>query len=265
MPVGGRRRRCLRLYSRTMLEVDVVVLTWNDGELLDVAVTSALQSEGAIVRVFIVDNGSDFAVRPLTDACVVVRNPTNRGVASARNQGAALGAASLVCFLDSDAALLPGSLRVLADAVLADEQVALAAPVFVDQEPEESAGVAPTFTRKVARVLGVRNRYAPVSRESTASKWDVDFAIGACQVFRRSAFEQVGGLDESYFYGPEDVDFCLRLREAGWRIVQCADAPVEHPARRRNRRLLSRRGARHAWAVTRHLWRHRGFQRRVRR
>ena len=76
----------------------------------------------------------------------------------------------------------------------------------------------------------------------------------------RSAFDQVAGLDETYFYGPEDVDFCLRLRERGWRIVQLEAALVHHPPRRRNRRLFTRRGMRHARAVCRHLWRHRRFK-----
>jgi GT2 family glycosyltransferase len=85
----------------------------------------------------------------------------------------------------------------------------------------------------------------------------VDFAIGACQLFRRSAWEEVGGIDESYFYGPEDVDFCLRLRRRNFRIVQVADALCDHPPRRRNRRLLTIRGLRHAGAVTRYLIRRR--------
>ena len=61
------------------------------------------------------------------------------------------------------------------------------------------------------------------------------------------AFDAVGGLDERWFYGPEDVDFCLRLREGGARIVQCGDASCRHPPRRRNRKILTMRGLRHAY------------------
>ncbi len=244
--------------------VDVVIITWNDGPLLDRALSSALASTGVAVRVLVVDNGSDPPVRCDGDPSVVlVTNDVNRGIAPARNQGARLGSSPLICFLDSDAVLAPQALARLAEALLADPQIALAAPVFVGQPAAASGGRAPTFGRKVARVAGWSDRYVELDRAAGATSWDVDFAIGACQVVRRTAFEKVGGLDESYFYGPEDVDFCLRLREAGWRLVQVADAPVEHPPRRRNRRLLTRRGARHAWAVCRHLWRHRGFQRRV--
>jgi len=243
-----------------VLAVDVVIITWNDGEVLVEAIASAIASSGVEVRLVVVDNGSSPPAE--VDGVDMIRNSTNRGVAVARNQGARAGSNDYVCFLDSDARLHQESLLRLVQPLIEDETIGLAAPVFAGQEPGASAGRAPTFGRKVMRVLNVTSTYESTST-SSSGRWDIDFAIGACQLFRRTAFEAVGGLDESYFYGPEDVDFCLRLREAGWRLVQVADAPVEHPPRRRNRQLLTRRGLRHAWAVCRHLWRHRGFDRRV--
>lgn len=246
--------------------IDLVVLTWNDGPLLSRALASALGSVDVSLKVVVVDNGSSPPAEIEENPSIsVIRNETNRGVAPARNQGARFGNSPLICFLDSDAVLHAESLARLSSAVLSQERIALSAPVFVGQAPGASGGRAPTLSRKLARVAGLSDRYEEVDPPVGATMWDVDFAIGACQVVRRVAFEEVGGLDDSYFYGPEDVDFCLRLREAGWRVVQVADAPVEHPPRRRNRRLLTRRGVRHAWAVCRHLWRHRGFERRVRR
>ncbi len=238
--------------------VDVVILTWNDGPLLDAAIASALGSVGVDVSVVVVDNGSEVpAVVADDERVVVLRNSHNRGVAAGRNQGVAVGVAAYVCFLDSDARLAPDCLAALVGAIADDPRAALAAPVFAGQPPEASAGVAPSLALKAARALSLRETYHPVRGEGPS--WDVDFAIGACQLVRREALEAVGGLDESYFYGPEDVDVCLRLRRAGWRVVQVASASCEHPPRRRFRRLLTRRGAQHAWAVGRHLWRHRSF------
>jgi len=166
-----------------------------------------------------------------------------------------------VCFLDSDARLLPPTLGTLLEPLLTGADVALAAPVFVGQSPEASAGRAPTLSDKALRLLDVRNTYRSVTQ--VGPSWDVDFAIGACQLVRRTAFEAAGGFDESYFYGPEDVDLCLRLRETGHRVVQVAGAACHHPPRRRFRGVYTRRGRQHASAVVRHLWRHRGFSRRV--
>ncbi len=245
--------------------VDVVILTWNDGSLLDIAVDSALSSLDVDVRVYVIDNGSDTPVVCRRDPRVtLLHNEINRGVACARNQGVRAGDAPVVCFLDSDARLHPGALATLVEALLADDRHGLTAPVFSHQRPEDSAGARPTMARKLLRAANLTGSYAGVVRGSTQVQQSdrgrtqkVAVAIGACQVFRRDAFVQVGGLDEAYFYGPEDIDFCLRLGAVGWNVLQVLDARVDHPARRRNRRLLTRSGLRHAVAVARFLWRHR--------
>ncbi|MEX0666301.1 MAG: glycosyltransferase family 2 protein [Acidimicrobiia bacterium] len=246
-----------------MPRIDVIVLTWNDGELLERAIDSALASQGVEVRVLVIDNGSDAPVSLDHDSRVeVVRNEHNRGVAGGRNQGILASGADLICLLDSDAQLEPTCLQSLS-AAAADPGVGIAVPVFGGQAPEQTAGRAPSLGRKILRLCNLRNDYAPAIR-SDPSMWDVDFGIGACQLIRRSTFDAVGGLDESYLFGPEDVDFCLRARRSGWRVVQVALARCHHPPRRRHRRLFTRRGVAHARAVCRHLWRHRGTARALR-
>src|SRR5256885_7404587 len=241
-----------------MVAIDVVILTWNDGELLERAVRSVLESKGADASVIVVDNGST-PPATVVDGVQLIRNDLNRGVAPARNQGVRVGEAPYVCLLDSDAELTPPALAMMIETLDRDADIALVAPVFVGQLPSAGAGPKYTFFDKVQRALNLRDTY-PEGRGFVDGVRDVDFAIGACQVFRRSAFDQVAGLDETYFYGPEDVDFCLRLRGRGLRSVQLEAALVHHPPRRRNRRLFTRRGMRHARAVCRHLCRHRRFK-----
>jgi len=238
--------------------VDVVILTWNDGPLLDAAVASALDQDGVDVTVTVVDNGSSppATVEP-SPAVGVVRSDTNLGVGGGRNLGTRRGRAPVVCVLDSDARLAPAALRQLVAPLTGDDTIGLTAPVFSGQTPDRSAGRAPTLARKARRALNRTDRYAATPGQGTGAWWDVEFAIGACQVFRRDAFEAVGGIDDSARFGPEDVDFCLRLRRAGWRVVQIAGDTCVHPARRGSRRLLTRRGVAHAAAFTRHWWRQR--------
>lgn len=242
--------------------IDVVILTWNDGPLLQRAVDSVHRSEGVRARCVVVDNGSDSAPSvKLHAGDLLISLPGNVGVAAGRNNGAWRGTAPLICFLDSDAVLHRDALRLLSAALSAHPEIALAAPVFDGQDPTESGGRAPTFARKVDRLRGSTSAYAAGTNRDGLI--DVDFAIGACQLFRRDAFVEVGGLDERYFYGPEDADFGMRLRLNGWRVVQVEEAGCEHPPRRSNRKLMTKRGLRHAWAVTRFLWRHRSFQSKV--
>lgn len=242
--------------------IDVVVLTWNDGDLLQAAVDSALASEGVDVSVTVVDNGSDLPPDLKGGPRVtLVPSLRNLGVAAGRNLGASIGTADQICFLDSDARLHPDTLLRMTGVLSSDPSVALVAPVFDGQVPEASGGRAPGLVDKIMRVTNRRDTYRSVPH--TGEAWDVDFAIGACLLVRRHEFVAVHGFDEHYFYGPEDVDLCLRLKETGHRVVQVGSAACEHPARRRNRRLVTLRGIRHAGAVARHLWHHRGYARGV--
>ncbi|MGH9226787.1 MAG: glycosyltransferase family 2 protein [Acidimicrobiales bacterium] len=242
----------------TLPQVDVVILTWNDGPMLDVALRSALDSEGVDVHVTVVDNGSEPpATVPDDPRVTLVRNEVNRGVAGGRNQGIQSAGRPFVCLLDSDARLHPGGLRLLLRPLLENDAIGLSAPTYAGQRPEATAGRRPTLARKALRGLNVTAHYSRTPRPAGAPWWRVDFAIGACQLFRREAYGAVGRLDESIFYGPEDVDFCLRLAEAGWDAVQLRDEVCDHPARRRFKKVLTRRGAQHAVAVARFLWRHR--------
>ena len=238
--------------------LDVVILTWNDGTTLDDAVASALHQRDVDVTVTVVDNGSSPpATLPSTPRVALVRRETNLGVGGGRNVGVRLGGAPWVCVLDSDARLRPDALRQLVAPLVADDTIGLTAPVSTGQAPTTSAGRAPTLARKVRRALNRTDRYAATPGQGAGASWDVEFAIGACQVFRRDAFEAVGGIDDTARFGPEDVDFCLRLRHAGWRVLQVAGRTCDHPARRGSRGLLTRRGLAHAAAFARHWWRHR--------
>jgi GT2 family glycosyltransferase/O-antigen/teichoic acid export membrane protein len=243
--------------------VDVVILTWNDGELLDVAVDSALAQHGVQASVTVVDNGSDPRADVQDPRVRLVRNDENLGVGGGRNRGVRETDAPYVCFLDSDARLHPDTLARLVAPLVDDDTVGVTAPVFTDQAPEASAGRAPTLGRKLARAFNRTDVYARSPGQGVVDRCEVDFAIGACQVFRRAAFDVVGGLDDSAMFGPEDVDFCLRIREAGFRVLQVAGAICDHPPRRAFKGLATARGLRHGSAVLRHLWRHRRAQRQV--
>jgi GT2 family glycosyltransferase len=240
-----------------MHRVDVVILTWNDGDLLAVAVKSVLQQADVDVAVTVVDNGSAPPAVAAAPGVRMIRSETNLGVGGGRNLGVGAGSAPYVCVLDSDARLHPGALARLLEPVAGDDTIGLSAPVFSGQRPEASGGRAPTLRRKVLRGLNRTDVYAATPGQGAGPWWEVEFAIGACQLFRRDAFDAVGRLDASARFGPEDVDFCLRLRRAGWRIVQ-VDGPIcDHPPRRAFRGVWTRRGAAHAAAFARHWWRQR--------
>jgi hypothetical protein len=56
----------------------------------------------------------------------------------------------------------------------------------------------------------------------------VDWLVGACLLVRREAYEQVGGLDEGFFMYSEELDWCRRVKQAGWQVVYFPGATVIH-------------------------------------
>jgi GT2 family glycosyltransferase len=248
--------------------LSVVILTWNSCALLDAclaalpAATASLASETIVV-----DNGStDGTVEWLarrTDL-ITILNPSNRGVAPARNQGIRAARGAFLALLDDDTVAAPGALATLVAHLKATPEVGLAGPKLVgpDGNLQYSCRRFPTLLDKLLRRLPQRFGGA-VADDVELRWWDhasvraVDYVIGACQVIRRTALDEVGLLDERIFYGPEDVDLCLRLQRAGWRVDYVPQAVIMHLERRVTRKLLSALTARHLQGLGYYFWKHR--------
>ena len=238
--------------------LSVVIAAWNAGEDLLRALDSLEAFPGpSPMEVLVVDNGStDGSVQRATRVhplVRVVRNESNRGVARARNQGLALARAPMILLLDADARVTAGALTRLCRTLEEHEDAGLVGPrlEYPDGGLQHSARAFPRlrsllFGRPpLSCVLG---RHWTV-REHQLLDWDhatradVDYVLGACQLVRAEALASVGVLDEAIFYGPEDADLSLRLHGAGWRVLYEPAAVVVHRYRLMTVRApLSRQG-----------------------
>jgi N-acetylglucosaminyl-diphospho-decaprenol L-rhamnosyltransferase len=84
----------------------------------------------------------------------------------------------------------------------------------------------------------------------------VDWVSGACMALRREAWEAVGGFDPGYFMYAEDMDLCLRVARAGWRVVFDGGARVEHTVGGSTRKRPFRKVADHHRSALRFYVRH---------
>jgi len=247
--------------------VSIVILTWNSRALLD-ACLAALPAATAplATEVIVVDNGSrDGTVEMLAGRPEVatIANPTNRGVAPGRNQGLRVARGEFVALLDVDTVPAPGSFATLIARLRAAPEVGLVGPKLVDPDGalQYSCRRFPTLVDKICRRLPAGIGRALADGVELRS-WDhvgvrqVDYVIGACQVIRRAALDEVGLLDERIFYGPEDVDLCLRMHRAGWEVEYVPDAVVMHLERRLTRNLLSMLTVRHVYGLGYFFWKH---------
>lgn len=250
------------------MKASVVILTWNSTELLTECLASLPDALGAYPHeVIVVDNGS----RGYTPAVLrtkfpwmqIVVNRKNRGVAPGRNQGIQVTQGEYVILLDDDTVVQPGALACLLAYMESHPAVGLCGPKLLDLrgQLQLTCRLFPTLSDKLARRFPAAFAQR-ISHAVEMADWDhnaireVDYVIGACQVIRREALAEVGLLDEKIFYGPEDVDFCLRLRQAGWRVIYHPEAVVIHKERRVARSILSSLAWRHIWGLGYFFWKH---------
>ncbi|GGB15099.1 hypothetical protein GCM10011492_00950 [Flexivirga endophytica] len=100
------------------------------------------------------------------------------------------------------------------------------------------AGWAPTLPRMILHMSGI-SRLARINfslrghyllRNQVADEMAVDWVTGACLLTRRDAWNSVGGMTTRWFMYAEDLDYCLRLGDAGWRVVLLGSTEAEHAA-----------------------------------
>jgi hypothetical protein len=246
--------------------VTVVICTYQMRDALLTCLKSVRDEANCEWQIVVVVNGdSDGTASTVAKTFPEVEllvNASNRGVAPARIQGLALARGDVVILLDADTVVSPGALRGLVATLLANPQAGLVGPRLVapDGRPQLTARSFPTILTKARRRVPdwltplLPKDNSPDSDEPT----EVDYVIGACQVIRRPALEAVGGLDPVIFYGPEDVDLCLRLWKGGWTVLWDPRQSVMHHEQRTTRRsMFSLLTLRHVIGLTYFFAKHR--------
>ena len=244
--------------------LSVVILTWNSVSKIGPCIEALGQGTQVPDEIIVVDNGSKDQTRAVLamrfPSVRVIENTTNLGVARARNQGLAAARGTYVLVLDDDAIMQPKALAQLVAVLDASPTVALCGPQLLSttHEPISTNLTFPTLSHKVRRWGRVeRQPGSPWDNSISGRMREVDYVIGACQLIRRAALDEVGLYDEHIFYGPEDIDFCLRLRQAGWRIILQPAARVIHAEQRIARSIFSLIGRKHTAGLGYYFWKHR--------
>jgi hypothetical protein len=235
--------------------LDIVIVNWNSGDYLRACVASLEDQYGGLrdLRVFVIDNASTDGSQRLAPSSRidirVVQNETNLGFGAACNQGAALGNAPLILFLNPDVVVTDASLRVPVDHLAAHPETGVCSIQLVDQSGRVSATCSrhPTMSSMIGRATGLDRMFAPIIKPQVMRDFDhrrdreVDEVIGAFFMIRRSAFEKLNGFDPRFFLYFEEVDLCVRATASGERIMFLSGASAMHVGGGSTRQIAARR------------------------
>jgi GT2 family glycosyltransferase len=135
----------------------------------------------------------------------------------------------LLCFLNDDTEVIGGDwLSAMVAHVVQDDVAAVGAMLFYPNDRIQHAGVVLGVEGVAGHAYGRSPRGIRGYHDRAVVDQDVSCVTAACMLVRRDVFLNVGGFDEELAIAYNDVDLCLRLREAGWRIVWTPSAELYH-------------------------------------
>jgi N-acetylglucosaminyl-diphospho-decaprenol L-rhamnosyltransferase len=217
-----------------------VVVDYDAGQVLAGCVTSLL-AEG-VGQVVVVENGAADGARAALEAAglavPVVVPGHNVGYGAGANRGmAATPTTEFVLVCNPDLQVHPNAVTELVEVLDAEPAWALVGPRIMTPEGETYPSVRrfPTMAEATGHALlalfrpdnRFSRRYRPLNAGGDGLS-AADWVSGACFLARRSALEELGGFDESYFMFAEDMDLCWRAHRAGWGVGVQPAAVVTH-------------------------------------
>ena len=226
--------------SRT---ISTIIVNYNAGPLLRKCVDSLLVCP-LDIEIIVVDNASSDAsldgLQDLSQVCVI-RNPANVGFAAACNIGVQASSAPFLLFLNPDCFFQPDAIAPLLASLQSGDRVGMVGGLLVNEDGTEQGGgrrAVPTPWRSLVRAFGLQrfaNRWPKLFYDFHLHKQplpnspiEVEAISGACMLVKRDVMEDVGLWDEGYFLQCEDLDWCMRFRQKGWKILFVPDARISH-------------------------------------
>jgi len=226
------------------MTVSIIIVNFNAGGLLERSVRSVLASSIPI-EVIVVDNGSgDGSIvrlrQSITDERLnIIENFANLGFARASNIGIQPATGEYILLLNPDTIIQPDTLERLLPVFGQHPEAGIIGCMICNPDGSEQAGCrrrVPTPARSLVRMLHLDKPF-PFLREKSVllhkaplpdTPIEMEALSGAFMFVRRKAMDEVGLLDEKYFLHCEDLDWCMRFRSRGWRILFVPDVEIVH-------------------------------------
>ncbi|MFA4852323.1 MAG: glycosyltransferase family 2 protein [Bacteroidales bacterium] len=221
----------------TKTKVAVVILNWNGKRFLEKFLPLLIQYNSLIAEIIIADNASDddsvdFLKKYHPDIRII-QNTENGGFAEGYNDALSQVDAEYYVLLNSDIEVTENWIDPVIDLMDKDKSIAACQPKirsFNNKEEYEYAGAAGGYIDKYGYPF-CRGRIFQ-SLEKDEGQYDdvaeIFWATGACMFVRAELYHKLGGLDNDFFAHMEEIDFCWRLKNAGYKIMYCPYSVIFH-------------------------------------
>lgn len=259
------------------MKLSIVLISWNAQAYVKPCLDSILAAtEDIETEIIFIDNDSTDEtgeiLKWLYPQIIYKLNDKNLGVAKARNIGIKMTTGDYILILDIDTEVNTKAFSEMIAYLDIHSKSGIVACKLTSAigQPQISCLKYPTLHHKFNNlILALIVKYQKCFKSNRFDIWasklwkyneryfykkemnenqpfECEYVIGACQCCRREAVLQVGDLDEHIFYGPEDADFCLRMRQKGWQVIYLPHVSIIHHYQKiTNKKIFSKMSCKH--------------------
>lgn len=230
--------RCAKFSQR--VDLSVVIVNWNSGRFLARLIHSLNPLKENLRDILVVDNGSidgSQEVARITEGIQLLELDDNLGFPAAANRAVQLAKSPFVLLLNPDCEVNVETIAELYSRAVEHEKAGVLTGALFDQDGRSQYEFQirrfPTFRSVISDSLFLDelrvSLLGPRSVDPPNQVTSVDQPAAAFWMFRTKAWSEIGGFDEQFFPAWfEDVDFCKRLKKAGWDILYFPNLPITH-------------------------------------
>jgi GT2 family glycosyltransferase len=218
------------------MDLSVIILNYNTKGLLKDCLKSVLASAGPYqIETIVSDNGSTDGslemVKSEFTQVKLIANNTNLGFSKGNNVAIKQAIGRHIMLLNTDTVVQPDALGKMIAKADSDPKIGALGPKILlanGQLDPSARRNFPNPANAFLRLFGLKkfsnyNVLGPIDREM-----EVEAIMGACMLVPKTVIEKVGMLDEEFFFYGEDLDWCYRIKEAGFKVVYYPAAEILH-------------------------------------
>jgi GT2 family glycosyltransferase len=218
------------------MDLSIIIVNWNTVGLLSDCLKAIYDHPASrSFEVIVVDNastdGSPAMVRQDFPGARLIENSENVGFARANNQAIRESRGGCILLLNSDAFVDPVAISYMLRAMYADPSVGIVGAnlFYPDGSPQLSHGPLPSLGSEVQSLFGL-DKDGQITPQDFGESVSIEtgYTKGACMLLKREMLDQIGLLDERFYFYSEEIDLCCRAHQAGWKVVHSPSAKVIH-------------------------------------
>ncbi|MER3428135.1 MAG: glycosyltransferase family 2 protein [Pyrinomonas sp.] len=229
------------------VELSIIIVNWNGLHLLEQCLASLSVCPPKVEHeIIIVDNASTDDSREwlrerasLDHRIKIIENEVNLGFAKANNIAFRKASGAFFLLLNSDTVVKEGAIDILLEGLKSDPSIGACGPKLLNPDGSLQVSVWRNPPTPLELLISGLRLYKLIPKKwrgrlFLGPHWDhstrreVRFLSGAALLVRKEVVENVGGLDEKYHMYHEDVEWCLRIHRAGWKMVFEPRAEIVH-------------------------------------